>query len=66
MVVFIGRSKALRECEYSPKAHSRSKRQTIAGKLRAIVDDLRSQGFTSVRTIATQLNERGEGHDLAG
>jgi hypothetical protein len=27
--------------------------------LRAIVDDLRSQGFTSVRTIAAQLNERG-------
>jgi len=25
----------------------------------AIVDDLRSQGFTSVRTIASQLNERG-------
>jgi Recombinase len=23
------------------------------------VDDLRSQGFTSVRTIAAQLNERG-------
>jgi hypothetical protein len=25
----------------------------------AIVDDLRSQGFTSVRAIADQLNERG-------
>jgi hypothetical protein len=25
----------------------------------AIVDDLRSQGFTSVRAIAAQLNERG-------
>jgi len=24
-----------------------------------IVDDLRSQGFTSVRAIAAQLNERG-------
>jgi hypothetical protein len=30
-----------------------------AANLRAIVDDLRSQGFTSVRAIATQLNERG-------
>jgi fructoselysine-6-P-deglycase FrlB-like protein len=29
-----------------------------AANLRAIVDDLRSQGFTSVRAIATQLNER--------
>jgi len=26
---------------------------------RTIVDDLRSQGFTSVRAISTQLNERG-------
>jgi hypothetical protein len=25
----------------------------------AIVDDLRSQGFTSVRAIAAELNERG-------
>jgi len=30
-----------------------------AANLRAIVDDLRSQGFTSVRVIAAQLNERG-------
>jgi hypothetical protein len=30
-----------------------------AANLRAIVDDLRSQGFTSVRAIAVQLNERG-------
>jgi Recombinase len=30
-----------------------------AKNLRTIVDDLRSQGFTSVRTIAAQLNERG-------
>jgi len=30
-----------------------------AENLRAIVDNLRSQGFTSVRTIASQLNERG-------
>jgi hypothetical protein len=30
-----------------------------AANLRAIVDDLRSQEFTSVRTIANQLNERG-------
>jgi len=30
-----------------------------ASNLRAIVDDLRSQGFTSVRAIASQLNERG-------
>ncbi len=29
-----------------------------AANLRAIVDDLRSQGFTSVRSIAAQLNER--------
>jgi hypothetical protein len=27
--------------------------------LSAIVDDLRAQGFTSVRTITAQLNERG-------
>ncbi len=26
---------------------------------KADMDDLRSQGFTSVRTIAAQLNERG-------
>ena len=30
-----------------------------AGNLRAIVDDLRSQGFTSVRSVAAELNERG-------
>jgi DNA invertase Pin-like site-specific DNA recombinase len=30
-----------------------------AANLRAIVDDLRSQGFTRVRAIAVQLNERG-------
>jgi hypothetical protein len=30
-----------------------------AANLRIIVDDLRSQGFTSVRAIAAQLNERG-------
>ena len=30
-----------------------------AENLRAMVDDLRSQGITSVRAIATQLNERG-------
>jgi hypothetical protein len=30
-----------------------------AANLRAIVDDLQSQGFTSVRAIAAQLNERG-------
>ncbi len=30
-----------------------------AANLRAIVDDLRSQGFTSVRAIAAQLNELG-------
>ena len=30
-----------------------------AENLRAIVDDLRSHGITSVRAIATQLNERG-------
>jgi hypothetical protein len=30
-----------------------------AANLRAIVDDLRSRGFTSARVIAAQLNERG-------
>jgi hypothetical protein len=30
-----------------------------AANLRAIVDDLRAQGLTSVRAIAAQLNERG-------
>jgi hypothetical protein len=30
-----------------------------AAHLGAIVDDLRSQGFTSVRAIAAQLNDRG-------
>jgi len=30
-----------------------------AANLQAIVDDLRSQGFTSVRGIASQLNDRG-------
>ena len=31
-----------------------------AGNLRAIVDDLRCHGITSVRAIAAQLNERGK------
>jgi DNA invertase Pin-like site-specific DNA recombinase len=30
-----------------------------AQNVRAIVDDLKAQGFTSVRAVATQLNERG-------
>ena len=30
-----------------------------AANLPTIVDDLRGQGFTSVRAIAAQLNERG-------
>jgi DNA invertase Pin-like site-specific DNA recombinase len=30
-----------------------------AQNVKAIVDDLRAQGFTSVRAIAAQLNERG-------
>jgi hypothetical protein len=30
-----------------------------AANLRAIVDDLRAQGFTGVRAITAQLNERG-------
>src|SRR5262249_22959128 len=30
-----------------------------AANLRAIVDDLRAQGITSVRAIAAELNERG-------
>jgi hypothetical protein len=30
-----------------------------AANLKAIMDDLRSQGITSVRAIAAQLNERG-------
>jgi len=33
--------------------------QASQSNLRVIVDDLRFQGFTSVRTIAAQLNERG-------
>jgi hypothetical protein len=37
------------------KAHAAQR----AANPRAIVDDLRSQGFTSVPTIAAQLNERG-------
>jgi len=38
---------------------SLGERAVPRGDLRAIVDDLRSQGFTSVRAIAAQLNERG-------
>jgi hypothetical protein len=30
-----------------------------AANLRAIVDDMRGQGITSVRAIAAELNERG-------
>jgi hypothetical protein len=37
----------------------RANAEDRAANLRAIVDDLRSQGFTSVRAIAAQLNERG-------
>jgi DNA invertase Pin-like site-specific DNA recombinase len=37
----------------------RAKAEQRAGNLRAIVDDLRSQGITSVRSVAAQLNERG-------
>ena len=37
----------------------KAKAEQRAATLRAIVDDLRSQGFTSVRAIAAQLNERG-------
>jgi DNA invertase Pin-like site-specific DNA recombinase len=37
----------------------RANAEQRAGNLRSIVDDLRSQGFISVRTIAAQLNERG-------
>ena len=34
----------------------RANAEQRAGHLRTIVDDMRSQGFTSVRTIAAQLN----------
>jgi DNA invertase Pin-like site-specific DNA recombinase len=37
----------------------KTKAEQHAANLRAIVDDLRSQGFTTVRTIAAELNERG-------
>jgi DNA invertase Pin-like site-specific DNA recombinase len=37
----------------------RANAEDRAANLRSIVDDLRSQGITSVRTIAAQLNERG-------
>jgi hypothetical protein len=37
----------------------RRTRLIVRANLRAIVDDLRAQGITSVRTIANELNERG-------
>jgi len=37
----------------------RANAEQRANNLRAIVDDLRSQGITSVRSVAAQLNERG-------
>jgi Recombinase len=37
----------------------RANAERRALNLRTIVDDLRSQGCTSVRSIAAQLNERG-------
>ncbi len=37
----------------------RANAEQRAANLRTIVDDLRSQGLTSVRAIAVQLNERG-------
>jgi hypothetical protein len=37
----------------------RANAEQCAANLRAIVDELQAQGFTSVRAIATQLNERG-------
>jgi|SRR5262252_3720950 len=37
----------------------RANAECRAANVRAIVDDLRAQGFTSVRAIAAQLNERG-------
>jgi len=37
----------------------RANAEDRAANLRAIVDDLRAQGFTSVRVVATQLNQHG-------
>ena len=37
----------------------KAKSEHRAANLRTIVDDLRSQGITSVRAVATELNERG-------
>jgi hypothetical protein len=36
-----------------------SKLLLLSGRTQIIVDDLKAQGFTSVRAIAAQLNERG-------
>jgi hypothetical protein len=47
---------------YKPERRLRQRAEDICATgpvLPLIVDDLRSQGFTSVRTIAAQLNERG-------
>ena len=37
----------------------RTNAQHRAANLRVIVDDLRTQGITSVRAVAAELNERG-------
>jgi DNA invertase Pin-like site-specific DNA recombinase len=50
-----GRQVGNKEAVAATKANAEQR----ACNLRAIVDDLRSQGFTSVRAIAAQLNERG-------
>jgi hypothetical protein len=36
-----------------------SKLLLLSGRTQIIVDDLKAQGFTGVRAIAAQLNERG-------
>jgi hypothetical protein len=53
---------SLRVRHYKPERRLRQRAEDICTTgpvLPLIVDDLRSQGFTSVRAIADQLNERG-------
>jgi hypothetical protein len=59
LAVFGGVS--LRVRHYKPERRLRQRAEDICATgpvLPLIVDDLRSQGFTSVRAIAEQLNER--------
>jgi hypothetical protein len=51
--------KASRSATTKPWLQSRRTQGKRAANLRAFVDDLQSQGITSVRSIAAQLNERG-------